>query len=180
MKIRLSLILAIAFVLPLGSLATVNATEPELNFFDTAKFPEILQNDVYKMKCTITWDPTSKMTEITSRCTRANQEVYAHGNATPLSGDPSRYTAGAISYLSFTVKSVDAYSSFPMFAQMCAGAVHGVNMDAIVSTKAWIEKNYKGLSNKKKISKKINGHDVSIIGGAGAIRVLTCGSKPKK
>lgn len=174
------MILAIVVALPLGSVASASATEPSLNFFDTVKFPEMLQNDTYKMKCKITWDPTSKMTEIVSRCTKANHDVYAHGNATPMTGDPSKYTAGAISYLSFTVKSADAYVSFPMYAQMCAGAVHGVNMEALLSTKAWIEQGFKGLAKTKKISKKFNGHNVSLMGGAGAIRILTCGAKPSK
>lgn len=176
----MNLFLALVLVSAFGPISSSSATEPELNFFNTVDFPAMLQNNTYKMKCSITWDPTSKMTEIMSRCSKGNHEVYAHGNASPQASDKSKYNEGAISYLSFTVKSADAYSDFPMYAQMCAGAVHGVNTGAIVSTIAWIDKTYKGLSNKKKVSKKIDGHEVSIIGGPGAKRTLTCGAKPSK
>jgi hypothetical protein len=177
---RISIFAMTAICLSVGPAPYAGATEPALNFFDTVKFPEMLQNDVYKMKCSITWDANSKFTEIISRCNKPNNEVYAHGNATSKGGDNAKYNAGPISYLSFTVKSVDAYKNFPMYGQMCAGAVYGVQQDGIKETMAWIEANYKGLTRNKKISKKFNGHEVSIIGGTGATRTLTCGAKPRK
>lgn len=176
---RISMLLIPIIFLSFGITTQAKAIEPALNFFDTVMFPEMLQNDVYKMKCTISWDPSSKMTEIMSLCIKKDNEIYVHGNATSQGVDKTQYAAGPISYLSFTVKSVDAYKNFAMYAQMCAGAVNGVKNDAIASTIAWIKKSYMGLANKQKVSKKMNGHDVSVIGGVGSIRILTCGAKPR-
>ena len=178
---RISLLLISSIFLSFVASPQARATEPALNFFDTVKFPEMLQNDVYKMKCTTTWDPSSKMTEIISRCSKKNLEVYAHGNATPITGDKSKYSAGPISYLSFTLKSSDLYSDFWSQAQMCAGAVHGSrDINLVTSTREWIVKNFNRLSTQKKITKSFAGHNVTLIAGAGATRTLTCGAKPSK
>ena len=176
-KIPLILISSILFTS--GSLVTAEATEPGLELFAPDQFIEMISGKPDYFKCTSSWDPSSNKTEIFSRCTKANAEAYVHGNAEPF-GDDGKFWQGRVSYASFTVKKSDLYPRFEMWSQLCEGMVGGVNMKITLEAKDWFKKNYKKLANKKKLTKVFNGHSMSIIGGVGPIRTVTCGAKPSK
>ena len=175
-------VLISVFLLSSGFMPMAQATEPELEFplvFNTVAFPKMIQNETWKYKCTTNWDPTSKKTEIIARCSKANSEIYMHGNASPTQGSTSSYNQGNVSYLSFTVKKADLYSNFEYFGgEMCASAVMGADPSKFKVIQDWLKKNYKSLANKKKLTKVFNGHSMSIIGGVGPIRTVTCGATP--
>jgi hypothetical protein len=61
---------------------------------------------------------------------------------------------------------------------MCAGAVMGADPSKFKVIQDWLKSNYKSLANKKKLTKVFNGHSMSIIGGVGPIRTVTCGATP--
>ena len=179
-KICTALILIFSLI-PAKTLSA-QAVEPTLEFpsvFNTINFPKMMQNSTWKFKCSTSWDQSSKFSEIIARCNKAGAEIYMHGNASPIAGDSSKYNQGNVSYLSFTIKKAELYSDLEYFGgEMCAGAVMGPDPKSFLIIKDWVKKNYKTVTNKKKISKVFNGHEMSIIGGIGPIRTVTCGTKP--
>lgn len=175
---RIALTVATVFLVSIGFIPTAQATEKELanpSLFVLGPFVEIMEK-TYKYKCTYpAWDPKSKLTEIFVRCTKLNAESYIHANAVP-DGQDDRYVGGTLTYLSFTVKDAGLYKDLEMHAQACVGKVDAGFKDKTGLT--WFKENYKKVTNKKKLTKVIAGHSMTIIGGAGATRTVTCGVKP--
>lgn len=175
---RIALTVATVLLVSIGFIPTAQATEKELanpSLFVLGPFVEIMEK-TYKYKCTYpAWDPKSKLTEIFVRCTKLNAEGYIHANAVP-DGKDDRYVGGTLTYLSFTVKDARLYKDLEMHAQACSGKVDAGFKDKTGTT--WFKENYKKVTNKKKLTKVIAGHSMTIIGGAGATRTVTCGVKP--
>jgi hypothetical protein len=152
---------------------TANATEPTLpqpTVFYMTEYTEILESTVTnlnKYKCKTGFDPSSQKTEIFARCTKSNMEIYLHGNADQ-----------ALSYASFTAKKATAYPNLEFHSGWCAGKATGGDPDVMYSSMDWIKANYKGLSKGKTVSKVFAGLRVSITGGSGATRTISCGVKP--
>jgi hypothetical protein len=176
---RIALTVATVLLASIGFIPTAQATEKELanpDLFILGPFVDIMQK-TYKYKCTNpAWDPKSKRTEIFVRCTKLNAEGYIHANAVP-NGRDDRYVGGTLTYLSFTVKDAGLYRDLEMHAQACSGKVDAGFKDVNAGL-SWFKENYKKVTNKKKLTKVIAGHSMSIIGGAGATRTVTCGVKP--
>jgi len=176
---RIALTVATVMLASIGFIPTAQATEKELanpNLFILGPFVEIMQT-TYKYKCTYpAWDPKSKLTEIFVRCKKLNAEAYIHANAVP-DGKDDRYVGGTLTYLSFTVKDAGLYKDLELHANACSGKVDAGFKD-INAGLTWFKENYKKVTNKKKLTKVISGHSMSIIGGAGATRTVTCGVKP--
>jgi hypothetical protein len=155
-----------------GSTLTANATEPTLpqpDFFYMSQYTEILQGtaDTNRYKCKTSIDPTSGGTEIFSRCTKPNLEIYLHGN----NADQ------ALSYASFTAKKATAYPNLEFHFGWCVGKAGGGSTE-IYGSIDWIKANYKKVTSGKKLSKVFIGLKVTITGGAGATRTISCGVKP--
>lgn len=178
---RIALTVATALLASIGFIPTAQATEKELanpNLFLVKDLVKMLQNEVYKYKCTNpAWDPKSKQTEIFVRCTKLNAEIYIHANGVPLKGRDNQYVGGTLTYLSATVKEAGLYKELELHAQACAGKVTEGLKDPNAGL-TWFKENYKEVTNKKKLSKVIDGHSMTIIGGPGAARTVTCGDKP--
>lgn len=176
---RIALSVATVLLVSIGFIPTAQATEKELanpNLFILGPFVEIMQK-TYKYKCTNpAWDPKSKLTEIFVRCTKLEAEGYIHANAVP-NGKDDRYVGGTLTYVSFTVKNASLYKDLEMHAQACSGKVDAGFKDVNAGL-TWFKENYKKVTNKKKLTKVISGHSMTIIGGAGATRTVTCGVKP--
>jgi hypothetical protein len=176
---RIALTVATVLLVSIGFIPTAQATEKELanpSLFVLGPFVESMQK-TYKYKCTYpAWDPKSKLTEIFVRCTKLNAESYIHANAVP-DGKDDRYVGGTLTYLSFTVKNARLYKDLEMYAQACSGKVDEGLKD-VNAVLTWFKENYKKVTNKKKLTKVIAGHSLSIIGGAGATRTVACGVKP--
>jgi hypothetical protein len=155
-----------------GSTLTANATEPTLpqpDFFYMSQYTDILQGtaDTNRYKCKTSLDPTSGGTEIFSRCTKPNLEIYLHGN-----------NAGqALSYASFTAKKATAYPNLEFHFTWCAGKAGGGSTE-IYGSSDWIKANYKKVTSGKKLSKVFAGLKITITGGSGATRTISCGVKP--
>ncbi len=181
MRKKISVAVVASLLISLSIAQPASATEPELanpSFFDVPSLVKALQNDVYQFKCSTNWDEKSKKTEIQTRCTKKNAEVYIHANAKPLGKD--QYEGGFLTYFSYTVKSADLYRNLEIGgAQMCAGKVGEINAASIEAVVKWFKANYPNVKNKQILKKDFNGYNMSIIGGAGATRTVTCGSKPK-
>jgi hypothetical protein len=177
---RIALTVATVLLVPIGFIPTAQATEKELanpSLFILGPFVEIMQK-TYKLKCTYpAWDPKSNLTEIFVRCTKSNTEAYIHANASAPDGKDDRYVGGTLTYLSFTVKNAGLYKDLEMYAQACSGKVDAGFKDVNAGL-TWFKENYKKVTNKKKLTKVIAGHSMTIIGGAGATRTVTCGVKP--
>lgn len=175
---RIALTVATVLLVSIGFIPTAQATEKELanpSLFILGDFVEIMEK-TYKYKCTYpAWDPKSNLTEIFVRCTKLNAEGYIHANGVP-NGKDDRYVGGTLTYLSFTVKDARLYKDLEMHAQACSGKVDE-RLDDINAGLTWFKENYKKVK-KKKLTKVIDGHSMSIIGGAGATRTVTCGVKP--
>lgn len=178
---RIALTVATVLLASIGFIPTAQATEKELanpNLFRLKDFVEVQQNEIYKYKCTYpAWDPKSKLTEIFVRCTKLNAEMYIHANGVPLNGKDDQYVGGTLTYLSFTVKKAGLYKDLEMHAQACSGKVTEGLKDVNAGL-TWFKENYKKVTNKKKLTKVIDGHSMTIIGGPGAARTVTCGDKP--
>jgi hypothetical protein len=165
--------------LSLGCLSPAGATEPQLELFAPDKLISMISGKPDFFKCKSSWDPSSNKTEVFSRCSNAYAEAYIHGNAEPF-GDEGNFWQGRVSYASFTIKKSDSYPRFEAMSQLCQGMVSGTNRKVMLEANDWFIKNYKKVANKKRITKVFNGHDMSIIGGSGQIRTVTCGVKPSK
>jgi hypothetical protein len=156
-------------------------TETDLanpQMFDMPFLVKSLQNDVNNFKCVTSWDAKSNKTEIYTRCTKKNAEVYIHANAKPMGKD--QYEGGSLSYFSFTVKTADLYQNLEVGgAQMCAGKVGPIKASSIESILKWFKSAYPGVKNKQVVTKVFNGYKMSIIGGLGEARTVTCGNKPQ-
>ena len=94
-----------------------------------------------------------------------------------LNGKDDQYVGGTLTYLSFTVKKAGLYKDLEMHAQACSGKVTEGLKDVNAGL-TWFKENYKKVTNKKKLTKVIDGHSMTIIGGPGAARTVTCGDKP--
>ncbi len=129
--------------------------------------------------CKSSWDPSSSKTEVFSKCSNPYAEAYIHGNAEPF-GDDGNFWQGGVSYASFTVKKSASYPRLEAMSQLCEGMIAGTNTKVQLEAKGWFTKNYKKVSNKKVLTKAFNGHTMSIVGGPGPIRTVTCGVKPSK
>lgn len=181
---RIALAVATLMLASIGFIPTAQATEKELanpglfRFGDFIKTLESTKLKVHSYKCTYpAWDPKSKLTEIFVRCTKLNAEVYVHANAVPLNGKDDQYVGGTLTYLSYTVKTASLYDSLELGAQACSGKVTEGFKDVNAGL-TWFKENYKKVTNKKKLTKVIDGHSMTIIGGPGAARTVTCGDKP--
>jgi hypothetical protein len=163
-----------------GSNLAANATEPTLpqpDFFNMMEYTEILQGtvDVNSYKCKTYWDPTSGKTEIYTNCTKTNMAIYLHANAKSVGGD--RWEGGQLTYASFTAKKASSYPNLEFHATWCAGKAGGGSKE-IYASSDWIIANYKKLTNGKKLSKVFAGLKITITGGVGATRTISCGVKP--
>jgi hypothetical protein len=171
--------LSIVIGMVVGSLAPAGATEPQMELFAPDRLIKMISGKPDFFKCKSSWDPSSNKTEVFARCTNAYAEAYIHGNAVPF-GDDGNFWQGGVSYASFTVKKSDSYPRLEALSQLCEGMVGGTNMKVSLEAKDWFVKNYKKVANKKKLTKVFNGYNMSIIGGSGPIRTVTCGAKPSK
>jgi len=168
---KLCSVLISVILISTGSSLTANATEPTLpqpDFFYMSQYVEILEGtaDTNRYKCKTGFDPKSQNTEIYARCTKPNMEIYLHGNANQ-----------ALSYASFTAKKATAYPNLEFHSTWC-GSKATLDYDVVLASSDWIKANYKKLTNGKKLSKVVAGLRVTIAGGAGPIRSISCGVKP--
>ena len=168
---KLCCVLISVILISTGSSLTAMATEPTLpqpDFFYMSQYVEILEGtaDVNRYKCKTGFAPNSRNTEIFARCTKPNMEIYLHGNADQ-----------ALSYASFTVKKATAYPNFEFHSTWC-GSKATLDYDVAFASSDWIKANYKKLTNGKKLSKVVAGLKITITGGAGATRTMSCGVKP--
>jgi hypothetical protein len=177
---RICLVFISIILITSSSTATSIATEPELpqrDFFNMMEYTEILQGsaDINRYKCKTYWDPSSRNTEIYTKCTKSNMEIYLHANAKALGVD--RWEGGQLTYASFTAKKATAYPNLEFHATWCAGKAGGDSTEIFASSD-WFKANYKQLTKGKKLSKVFAGLKITITGGTGATRTISCGVKP--
>jgi hypothetical protein len=165
-----SVLISVVLISTGGSL-TADATEPTLpqpDFFYMSQYVEILEGtaDTNRYKCKTGFDPKSRNTEIYARCTKPNMEIYLHGNADQ-----------ALSYASFTAKKATAYPNLEFHSTWCGGKAT-LDYDVVLASSDWIKANYKKLTNGKTLTKVVAGLKITIAGGTGATRTISCGVKP--
>ena len=168
---KLCSVLIYVVLISTGSSLTADATEPTLpqpDFFYMSQYVEILEGtaDTNRYKCKTGFDPKSRNTEIYARCTKPNMEIYLHGNADQ-----------ALSYASFTAKKAAAYPNLEFHSTWCGGKAT-LDYDVVLASSDWIKANYKKLTNGKKLTKVVAGLKITIAGGTGATRTISCGVKP--